>query len=173
MIDPAGESTAPPGVTTRAMTGADLTRVREIYLQGIATRQATFETEAPDVDVLASTWLPGQRWVAEVDGVVAGWTGASATSTRACYAGVAETSVYVAEEARGCGIGRILVDRQVAEADAGGLWTLQTSIFAENHASLALHHASGYRTLGVRRRIAQLDGVWRDTVLLERRRAHD
>ena len=82
-----------------------------------------------------------------------------------------ETSVYVAEDARGRGVGKALLWRQVNEADQGGLWTLQTSVFPENRASIALHHSAGYETLAVRSRIAQLDGVWRDTVLLERRRA--
>ncbi|WP_341805251.1 helix-turn-helix domain-containing GNAT family N-acetyltransferase [Nocardioides ochotonae] len=167
----------PADVRTRAMTAADLPVVREIYAEGIATRQATFETEAPDLATLATKWLSEHRWVAEapVDGVrrVVGWTAVSPASSRACYAGVGESSVYVAEVARGRGVGRALLRRQVAEADAGGLWTLQTVIFPENRASLALHHAAGYRTLAVRSRAAQLDGVWRDTVLLERRRAAD
>ncbi|MQW77839.1 GNAT family N-acetyltransferase [Nocardioides sp. dk4132] len=167
----------PDDVTTRAMTDDDLPVVREIYAEGIATRQATFETEAPDIPALAAKWLPGHRWVAEarVDGArrVVGWTAVGPVSTRACYAGVGESSVYVAEGARGRGVGRSLLHRQVTEADAGGLWTLQTVIFPENLASLALHHAAGYRTLAVRSRVAQLDGVWRDTVLLERRRERD
>jgi L-amino acid N-acyltransferase YncA/DNA-binding transcriptional ArsR family regulator len=165
----------PAGVTTRAMTDADLPVVRDIYAEGIATRNATFETEVPDLDVLGASWLPAHRWVAEadVDGhpQVVGWTAVSPVSTRSCYAGVGETSVYVAESARGRGVGKALLWRQVNEADAGGLWTLQTSIFPENRASIALHHSAGYATLAVRSRIAQLDGVWRDTVLLERRRA--
>jgi L-amino acid N-acyltransferase YncA len=90
-------------------------------------------------------------------------------SDRNCYAGVGETSVYVAESARGRGVGKALLHTQVNEADRAGLWTLQTSIFPENRASIALHHSAGYRTLAVRTRIAQLDGIWRDTVLLERR----
>ncbi|MGA8847902.1 MAG: metalloregulator ArsR/SmtB family transcription factor [Nocardioides sp.] len=160
----------PSDVTTRAMTHADLGRVAEIYAEGIATRLATFETEVPDRANFAARWLPGHRWVAELDTTVVGWTGANPTSTRACYSGVAETSVYVAAEARGRGVGRTLLHRQVTEADAGDLWTLQTSIFPENKASLALHRSAGYVTLAVRSRIARLDGVWRDTVLLERRR---
>ncbi|HCB03171.1 MAG TPA: ArsR family transcriptional regulator [Nocardioides bacterium] len=160
----------PDTVTTRAMEDHDLQVVRDIYAQGIATRNATFETETPTLTQLKTKWLPGHRWVAEVDGQVVGWTATSAISTRACYAGVGETSVYVAEGARGQGIGKALMYRQVTEADAGGLWTLQTSIFPENRASIALHHSAGYRTLAVRSRIAQLDGVWRDTVFLERRK---
>jgi len=163
----------PPDVVTRAMDDDDLPRVLEIYAQGIATRNATFETEPPSLGSLRDRWLPGHRWVAEVDDTVVGWTAVSPTSARACYAGVGESTVYVAEEARARGVGRALLHRQVTEADAGGLWTLQTSIFPENRASLALHHSAGYRTLAVRSRIAQLDGAWRDTVLLERRRPEE
>lgn len=160
----------PADVTTRAMTEADLARVREVYADGVATRQATFETEVPEATVLRDRWLPDHRWVAEAGGEVVGWTAVSATSTRACYAGVGEGAVYVAAAARGRGVGKALLHRQVTEADAGGLWTLQASVFPENRASLALHRAAGYRTLAVRSRIARLDGEWRDTVLLERRR---
>lgn len=164
----------PADVATRAMTDADLPFVRDIYAEGIATRNATFETEVPDLATLATKWLPGHRWVAEaeVDGVtqVVGWTAISPASARECYSGVGESSVYVTEAARGRGVGKALLWRQVNEADAGGLWTLQTSVFPENRASIALHHAAGYATLAVRSRIAQLDGVWRDIVLLERRK---
>ncbi len=160
----------PAAVSTRGMTDDDLPVVRQIYAQGVATRNATFETETPTVAQLRTKWLPEHRWVAELDGRVVGWTATNAVSTRACYAGVGETSVYVAEDVRGQGVGKALMYRQVTEADAGGLWTLQTSIFPENRASIALHHSAGYRTLAVRSRIAQLDGVWRDTVFLERRR---
>ena len=106
-----------------------------------------------------AAWLPGHRWVAEVGGRVVGWTATSPVSARACYAGVGETSVYVAEDSRGQGIGKALMYRQVTEADAGGLWTLQTSIFPENRASIALHHSAGYRTLAVRSRIARLPAL--------------
>jgi L-amino acid N-acyltransferase YncA len=167
----------PADVTTRAMTNDDLPVVRDVYAEGIATRNATFETVVPPLADLADKWLPGHRWVAEVEvhGInrVVGWTAISRASERACYAGVGETSVYVTAAARGRGVGKSLLHRQVTEADAGGLWTLQTSIFPENRASIALHHSAGYRTLAVRPRIAQLDGVWRDTVLLERRRERD
>lgn len=163
----------PADVTTRAMTDADLPVVRDIYAEGIATRNATFETEVPPLAELATKWLPGHRWVAERAGGVVGWTAISPVSSRECYAGVGETSVYVAEAARGRGVGKTLLFRQVTEADAGGLWTLQTSVFPENRTSIALHHSAGYQTLAVRSRIAQLDGIWRDTVLLERRRERD
>jgi len=160
----------PADVTTRAMTDADLAVVRDIYAEGVATRNATFETEVPTAKALVAKWLADHRWVAELDGRVVGWTAISPVSSRPCYAGVGETSVYVAATARRRGVGKALLWRQVNEADEGGLWTLQTAIFPENRASIALHHSAGYETLAVRSRIAQLDGVWRDTVLLERRR---
>jgi L-amino acid N-acyltransferase YncA/DNA-binding transcriptional ArsR family regulator len=161
----------PNGVTVRAMGEADWPAVRHIYAQGIATRNATFETRVPARETLDRKWLRGQRWVAEVDGAVAGWAAISPVSQRACYAGVGESSLYVGEEFRGRGVGKALIHRQVGAADAGGLWTLQSAIFPENRASIALHRSAGFRTVGVRERIAQLDGVWRDTVLIERRSA--
>lgn len=159
----------PGDVTVRALEPADWPAVRRIYAEGIATGDATFETEVPTTRTLDAKWLPGHRWVAEVDGQLAGWTAISPTSTRDCYAGVGETAVYVADGFRGRGVGKSLLHKQVTAADDDGLWTLQTSIFPENRASLALHHSAGYRTLGVRERIAQHHGIWRDTVLLERR----
>ncbi|WP_017601040.1 helix-turn-helix domain-containing GNAT family N-acetyltransferase [Nocardiopsis lucentensis] len=160
----------PEDVTVRAMAEDDVDDVLRIYAEGIATGHATFETEVPDARDLDARWLPGHRWVAESDGRVVGWAAASPVSDRKAYSGVAETSVYVAEGARGRGVGKALIHRQVTEADAGGLWTLQSSIFPENKTGLALHHSAGFRTLGVRERIARHHGVWRDTVLLERRR---
>jgi L-amino acid N-acyltransferase YncA/DNA-binding transcriptional ArsR family regulator len=163
----------PPDVAIRELRSADWADVRRIYAEGIATGDATFETETPSRAGLDAKWLPGHRWIAEVDGEVAGWAASTAVSARDCYAGVAETSVYVGEAFRGRGVGKALLRKQVTAADADGLWTLQTSIFPENRASLALHHSAGYRTLGVRDRIAQHHGRWRDTVFLERRRSTD
>jgi L-amino acid N-acyltransferase YncA len=157
--------------SVRALTDDDWPAVLRIYAEGIATGNATFETEVPRREVLDARWLPGQRWVADIAGVVVGWAAASSVSTRSCYAGVAETSVYVATQFQGRGVGRALVQRQIEAADAAGLWTLQTSVFPENLASLELHYAAGFRLVGVRERIAQHEGVWRDTVLIERRRA--
>ncbi len=159
----------PTDVTVRPVTHGDLDRVLAIYAEGIATRNATFETKVPGAEELQARWLSDLAWVAVLDDEVVGWTAVMPTSGRECYAGVGETAVYVAESARGRGVGKALLHTQVNAADAAGLWTLQTSIFPENRASLALHHSAGYRTLAVRSRIAQLDGVWRDTVLMERR----
>ena len=161
----------PADVTVRALTQADWPAVRRIYAEGIATGNATFETDVPDRRTLDHAWLPDHRWVAELDGQVVGWAAARATSARPVYVGVAETSVYVGDGYRGRGVGKALIHRQVTAADSTGLWTLQTSIFPENRASIALHQSAGYRTLGVRERIGQHHGVWRDTVFLERRRA--
>ena len=159
----------PADVVTRPTVEADLPAVLDIYAEGLATRNATFETRVPTADEMRSRWLPDLAWVAEVDGEVVGWTAITPVSSRECYAGVGESSVYVAESARGRGVGKALLFTQVTEADKAGMWTLQTSIFPENRASLALHHSAGYRTLAVRTRVARLDGAWRDTVLLERR----
>lgn len=159
----------PADVSVRAMTDNDWAAVLHIYGEGIATGNATFATEVPERESLDGQWLSGHRWVAEIDGAVVGWAALSLVSSRDCYRGVAENSVYVADGMRGRGVGKSLLHKQVIAADEAGLWTLQTSIFPENRASIALHHSAGYRTIGVRERIAQRDGIWRDTVFLERR----
>jgi len=163
----------PADVGVRALRSEDWAAVRRIYAEGIATGNATFETEVPSRTSLDAKWLPGHRWIAEIDGQVAGWASATPVSTRECYSGVAETSVYVGADFRGRGVGKVLLHKQVTAADTGGLWTLQTSVMTENRASLGLHHSAGFRTLAVRERIARLNGQWRDTVFLERRRATD
>ncbi len=139
-----------------------------IYAAGIATGDATFETEPPSWEEFDSGRLRDHRLVATEGGEVIGWAALSRVSTRACYAGVVEHSVYVAERARGRGVGRALMEALVSSAENGGIWTIQTSIFPENTASLALHELLGFRVVGRRERIAQLHGVWRDTILLER-----
>ncbi len=159
----------PSDVTVRALRPDDWPAVRRIYREGLATGLAGFETTVPTRATLDAAWLPDHRWVAEIDGTVVGWTAASPVSTRDCYSGVAETLIHVAEEYRSRGVGRSLLHRQVTAADAADLWTLQTSVFTENRAAVALHHAAGYRTVGIRERIARRDGVWHDTILLERR----
>ena len=156
-------------VEIRELGADDWPVVEAIYADGIATGDATFETETPSWDEFDAGRLPGHRLVAVENGRVVGWAALSPTSLRACYAGVVENSVYVDREHRGRGIGRRLMEALVAGADGAGLWTIQTSVFPENAASLALHERLGFRVVGRRERIARRDGVWRDTILLERR----
>jgi phosphinothricin acetyltransferase len=156
-------------VEIRALTHEDWPRVEEIYAQGIATGDATFETAPPSWEEFDATRLPAHRLVALDDGEVVGWVAVSPTSSRECYAGVVEHSVYVAESARGQGVGRTLMETLLASTDAAGIWTIQTSVFPENEATLALHERVGFRVVGRREQIARLGGAWRDTLLLERR----
>jgi L-amino acid N-acyltransferase YncA len=153
----------------RPLVPDDWPAVEAIWADGIVTRSATFETETPSWVTFDGTRHPGHRLVAAVDGEIVGWAALAPVSRRPCYLGVAEDSVYVASTARGQGVGRALMAALVAGADAGGIWTIQTSVFPENVASLALHERVGFRIVGRRERIAQLDGVWRDTLFLERR----
>jgi len=156
-------------VELRPLVSADWPVVEQIYAEGIATGNATFETAPPAWEEFDTGRLTEHRLVAVEDEQILGWAALSPTSRRECYAGVAEHSVYVTESARGRGIGRLLMEALIASADAVGIWTIQTSIFPENAASLALHKQIGFRMVGRRERIAKLDGVWRDTILLERR----
>lgn len=143
--------------------------VREIYLAGIAGGNATFETEAPAWDDWDAKHLTFGRIVAVVEDSVKGWAALSPVSTRAAYRGVAENSVYIAPEAQGRGLGKLLLQALVLESEANGIWMLQTSIFPENVASIRLHLSCGFREVGRRERIAQLRGLWRSTVFMERR----
>ena len=151
------------------MRSDDWPAVRAIYEQGIGTRNATFDEEAPSWAEWDDDHLGEPRLVAERDGEVIGWAALSPTSRRACYAGVAENSVYVDLDARGQGVGRRLLSELLAGADAAGVWTVQASIFPENVASVELHRGCGFRVVGTRERIGRMDGMWRDTVLMERR----
>jgi L-amino acid N-acyltransferase YncA len=143
--------------------------VRVIYLEGLATGQATFETEAPDWESWDAGHLPQCRLAARSGDGVLGWAALSPVSRREVYAGVAEVSVYVAASARGRGVGVALMRALIEASERHGVWTLQSSIFPENHASVALHLKHGFREVGRRERIARHHGVWRDTVVLERR----
>jgi phosphinothricin acetyltransferase len=151
------------------MLDSDWEQVRAIYLEGIATGNATFETEAPDWSAWDAAHLPFCRLVACRGDTVVGWAALSPVSSRRVYAGVAEASLYVAAAARGTGIGRALLTRLIEESERNGIWTLQAGILPENTASLVLHKACGFREVGRREKLVKLNGVWHDVVLLERR----
>jgi L-amino acid N-acyltransferase YncA len=156
-------------IEIRALTPEDWPAVETIYAEGIATRQATFETVTPAWVEFDAGKLPSHRLVATDGERVLGWAALSSTSERTCYRGVVENSVYVAQAARGSGVGRALMDALIAGARAAGFWTIETGVFPENEASVALHDSLGFRVVGRRERIAELDGRWRDTLLLELR----
>lgn len=153
----------------RAMTTADYPEVSRIYQQGIETQNATFRTEVPAFDYWDTHHHTHSRLVAEEDGKVLGWVAISPFSSIPAYQGVAEVSLYIDEDARGKGIGTALMHAVIEASEAAGIWTLHSQIFPENTASLKLHQRFGFREVGRRERIGQLAGVWRDTVLLERR----
>lgn len=144
-------------------------RVRAIYLEGIETGHATFETEAPEWPRWDASHLPVARLVALAGEGVKGWAALSPVSSRKAYAGAAEVSIYVGTQFRGEGVGRALLEALIRASEANGVWTLQAGIFPENAASVALHLACGFREVGRRERIAKLNGRWRDTTLLELR----
>jgi L-amino acid N-acyltransferase YncA len=156
-------------IEIRALAAEDWESVRAIYLAGIATGQATFETGAPTWDQWNSAHLPAPRLVAAGNKTIVGWAALSPVSRRPVYAGVAEVSLYVAAEVRGQGVGALLLTTLVKESESEGIWTLQASIFPENAASISLHNSCGFRAVGTRRRIGKMNGVWRDTILFERR----
>jgi phosphinothricin acetyltransferase len=143
--------------------------VKAIYEAGIATGNATFETAAPGWDDWDAAHLAEPRLVAALDGEVVAWAALAPYSRRAVYGGVAESSIYVADRARGRGVGRALLRELVHASEQAGLWTLLAGVFPENVASLALHHSCGFRVVGTLTCLGRLDGVWRDVVLLEHR----
>ena len=151
------------------MTEKHAAAVLAIYQAGIDEGNATFETRAPAWEEFSAAKLPGHRYVARSDGDVLGWVAVSAVSGRCVYAGVVEHSVYVDPGARGQGVGRQLLDALISSTEADGIWTIESGIFPENTASAALHRAAGFRAVGIRERIGQHHGRWRDVVLIERR----
>ena len=156
-------------MVVRPLEPSDWPAVARIYADGLASGVATFETQVPSWEMWDGAHLPAPRLVAERDGAVVGWVAVSRVSSRPAYSGVVEHSVYVDGSARRLGVGRALLDALAVEAPQHGIWTIQTSIIDANEASLRLHEAAGYRVVGRRERIAQLDDAWRDTLLLELR----
>ena len=143
--------------------------VRRIYNAGIATKNATFQTEAPEWEVWDQSHRKDCRLIARIDDQVAGWAALSNVSNRCVYAGVAEVSIYIDPTFKGIGIGDQLMKQLIIESESNGIWTLQAGIFPENKASIALHLKNGFKILGIREKIGKMDNIWRDTALLERR----
>ncbi|WP_030174296.1 GNAT family N-acetyltransferase [Spirillospora albida] len=154
----------------RPMTDQDADQVLAIYQAGLDTGHASFETATPTWDAFTASRLPAHRHVAAAPGgEILGWVAASAVSARPVYAGVIEHSIYIAPAAQGRGVGAALLKALIASTEAAGIWTIQSGVFPENTASLALHHRAGFRTIGTRERIGLHHGRWRDVILLERR----
>ena len=170
---PERASGAPGSIRIEPLQASDWPAVAAIYAEGIATGDATFETAPPSWEAWDSSHLADHRLVARLDGDehggVVAWAALAPVSDRCVYAGVAEDSIYIAERARGRGVGRGLLTELIERAERAGIWTIQTGVFPENTASLALHRRCGFRVVGVRERPGQLRGRWRDVVMLERR----
>jgi phosphinothricin acetyltransferase len=156
-------------VKVRDLRPGDWPEVARIYEEGIRTGNATFETEVPSWEAWDAAHLDEHRFVGERDGRVVGWIALAPVSSRCCYAGVAEISAYVGEDARGQGVGSELLTTAIESSERAGIWTLQTGVFPENAPSLGLLQRFGFRVLGTQERIGRLHGVWRDVILLERR----
>jgi L-amino acid N-acyltransferase YncA len=156
-------------ISIRQFESNDWNPVREIYEQGLLTRNATFETHVPDYDSWIKKFHSHLLWVAVDNSKVIGWAGLQPVSFRKVYEGVAEVTIYVHNTSAGKGIGAMLMKHMIAESEKAGIWTLYASIFPENTASIRLHVSNGFREIGYRERIAQLDGKWRNTILFERR----
>jgi L-amino acid N-acyltransferase YncA len=156
-------------ISFEPLTSEHWPAVRSIYLQGIATGNATFQQAPPDWSEWDQAHLQACRWVAKVGSEVVGWAALAPVSSRPVYAGVAEVSIYVAEGMRGRGIGKHLLRKLIADSEAAGFWTLQAGIFPENAESVRLHLGADFRVVGARVRLGNLNGRWRDVILLERR----
>jgi phosphinothricin acetyltransferase len=156
-------------ISIRQFRSDDWNVVREIYEQGLLTRNATFETEVPDYDSWIKKFHSHLLWVAVSDHHVIGWAGLQPVSVRKVYEGVVELTIYVHKTAAGKGIGTALMKHLIEESEKNGIWTLYASIFPENTASIRLHVRHGFREIGYREKIAKLDGKWQNTVLFERR----
>jgi phosphinothricin acetyltransferase len=153
----------------RTITSADHAQLAEIYRQGIATGNATFQTVSTDWEMWDKGHLEVCRLAVFEGEKMAGWAALSPVSSRCVYAGVAELSIYIAADYRGKGIGKLLLTKLVEDSENAGFWTLQAGIFPENTASIQLHKSCGFREIGYRERIGQMNGVWRNNIILERR----
>lgn len=152
------------------MNSSNWGQVKQIYLDGIKTGLATFQTEAPEWDEWDQNHVKACRIVARSEDSILGWAALSPTSSRCCYKGIGEVSIYISETCKGQGIGTALLKHLISESEDNGFWTLQSAITRENKASLALHAKCGFREIGYREKIAQMpDGTWHDVVLVERR----
>lgn len=156
-------------ILCRKMTATDWMFVAEIYKQGIDTGNATFQQIVPTWEEWNAAHVSCCRIVAEVENEIAGWAALSSVSARAVYSGVAEVSVYVGNKYRGQHIGTTLLESMIHESECHGYWTLQSGIFIENSASIAIHKKSGFREIGYREKVAKMNNVWRNTILYERR----
>jgi L-amino acid N-acyltransferase YncA len=155
--------------TIENMRPDDWPLIKAIYEEGIKTGNATFETSAPEWEAWNNGHLKECRLVAKDGDIILGWAALSPVSNRCVYAGVAEVSVYISADARGKGIGKLLLKKLIEVSEASNLWTLQAGIFPENAASIKIHEDAGFRIIGKRERIGKMNGMWRDTLLLERR----
>ena len=153
----------------RTMTPDDWDDVARIYKEGIDTKLATFETDVPSWEKWNTSKLDVCRFVVERDDNILGWAALSPVSSRYVYRGVQDVGIYISTDARGQGIGKMLLNHLIEASEAEGIWTLQSGIFSHNAASIALHTSCGFRVVGIREKIGQLDGVWLDTTIMERR----
>jgi len=156
-------------IIIRPMEAKDWVSVAKIYAEGIATGLATFEKDIPSYETWDSAHMKTCRLIAEQDDSILGWAALSPVSSRCVYGGVGEVSVYVGQNSRGLGVGKLLMESLIKESEQEGLWTLQSGIFPENEGSIELHKKVGFRFIGKREKVGKLDGVWKDNVLYERR----
>lgn len=153
----------------RNMQPSDWSDVSRIYLEGISTGFATFETQSPSYEQWNKAHIKECRLVAEQDGIIMGWAALSPVSSRCVYGGVGEVSVYIAHSSRGKGVGKLLMLQLITESEKAGFWTIQSGIFPENTASIKLHEKVGFRYIGKRERIGKINGAWKDNLLFEKR----
>lgn len=156
-------------IKIRPFVKSDFPSVKDIYQQGIDSGDATFQEQAKGYDDWNESLLPNCRLVAENNGQVIGWAALSSASNRCVYSGIAEVSVYVSSNSQGSGVGNSLLDALIKASEEEGIWTLQAGIFPENKASIHIHSKNGFKVLGIREKLGQMNGIWRDIVFMERR----